>query len=94
MVDRKPDLISMPKPGSAFFLTANQSNPFTTTMAEAFPYVRIALHPPGLLWRLEGRSGCGADAMGKALVIPKRRVFEHQPAASFADATPSSRLLP
>ena len=79
----------MPKPGSAFFLAADQSDPITTAMAEALPYVRITLHPPGLLWRFKGRPSSGADAMGKAFVVPERRILQNQPAAFFAYAAPA-----
>lgn len=86
-------LVCVSEPRSALLLTADQRNPLIATAAEAFPDIRVSVHAPCLLWLLERAASRSADTVREALVVPKRRVLQHEPSAGLADAAPSFALV-
>jgi len=86
-------LVCVSEPGRPLLFAADKRNPFVAASAEAFPHVRVAIHASCLLGLLERIAGRRADTVGKALVVPKSRVLEHQPPPWLADAAPTLALV-
>lgn len=79
----------MPEPSRALLLAAHKRNPIVTATTQALPDIRITIHAAGIQWLLErGTSSC-ADAVREGLVVPVRRVLEHQPSPRLADSAPA-----
>lgn len=71
------NLVSMPEPGRAFLLTADQSDPLAATPAKPFPHIEVALCAAGVLGPLERCASRCADAVCERFVIPERTVLEY-----------------
>jgi hypothetical protein len=78
----------MPEPSSPLLLATNQCNPLIAAPTQPFPDIWVSIHPPRLLRLLECAASSSTNAMRETFVVPKRRVFQHQPAARFTNPTP------
>ncbi len=86
-------LVRVSEPRGALLFATDQCDPIATTVAEPFPDVRVAFHPPGFLGAFERASGGRADPMCETLVVPKGGILQDQPASRFADPTPAFPLV-
>lgn len=92
--EREKYLIRMSKPSSPLLFAAHEGHPLPTDPTQALPRIGVPIYPPHLL-RCHKRLPCGtANTMREAFIVPKRRVFQHEPSTRLAKPAPTFSLVP